>query len=69
MKLEGLVIAGSYDRFLNWCQENGKDRREYKYVNNAYDVAGYWNIPVHLADGHLETTAYKAAIEYGLLKP
>ena len=39
--LKGIVIAGNYQQYKEWCQKNKYNYTDYQYVSKPSDMCGY----------------------------
>lgn len=62
-----VVIAGSRDSFLNYCEENNLDYHACKYAYTLYDVAGLSSESIDLRFGYeaFKTVAYQHVMSRG----
>ncbi len=46
-ELKGIVIAGSYQQYKEWCQKNKYNYTDYQYVNKKRDMCGYKHTDIY----------------------
>ena len=59
-KIKGIVIAGNYWQYLEWCKNNFYNTFDYLYISDPIDLLKFKTIPIYYVGQYWDNLAWKS---------